>query len=114
LKKVSKNRLYIGLKRPLLGAKRAFSEMPLEEFTSKFSRLNTDRGRHRWSADTYYIASQKPFLHFSIKKCVRLVEDTRHSLKLSRLAEKYRRNSLAKKYANGTDEDVLHQAKTEK
>jgi putative restriction endonuclease len=40
--------------------------MPLEEFISKFSRLNTDRGRHRWFADTCHRAPHKPFLLLSI------------------------------------------------
>ncbi len=35
--------------------------MLLEEFISKFSRLNTDRGKHRWSADTCHRAPHKPF-----------------------------------------------------
>jgi len=40
--------------------------MPLEEFISKFSRLNTDRGRQRWSAETSHRAPHKPFLLLSI------------------------------------------------
>ncbi|MCP3887954.1 MAG: hypothetical protein GY702_03645 [Desulfobulbaceae bacterium] len=40
--------------------------MPLEEFIKKFSTLNTDRGRHRWSADTNHCAPHKPFLLLSI------------------------------------------------
>lgn len=40
--------------------------MPLEEFISKFSNLNTDSGRHRWSADTCHSAPHKPFLLLSI------------------------------------------------
>ncbi len=40
--------------------------MPLEEFISKFSKLNTDRGRHRWSAATRHCAPHKPFLLLSI------------------------------------------------
>ena len=40
--------------------------MPIEEFFSKFSKLNTDRGRHRWSAATCHCAPHKPFLLLSI------------------------------------------------
>jgi putative restriction endonuclease len=40
--------------------------MPLEEFIAQFSRLNTDRGRYRWSADTCNRAPHKPFLLLSI------------------------------------------------
>ncbi len=40
--------------------------MPLEEFIAKFSKLNTDRGRHRWSADSCHRAPHKPFLLLSI------------------------------------------------
>ena len=40
--------------------------MPIEEFLSKFSKLNTDRGRHRWSAATCHCAPHKPFLLLSI------------------------------------------------
>ena len=37
-------------------------EMPLAEFIKKFSRLNTDRGRHHWPSNTYYSEFHKPFL----------------------------------------------------
>ncbi len=40
--------------------------MLIEEFLSKFSKLNTDRGRHRWSAATCHCAPHKPFLLLSI------------------------------------------------
>lgn len=40
--------------------------MPIEDFISKFSNLNTDRGKHRWSADTCHRAPHKPFLLLSI------------------------------------------------
>jgi putative restriction endonuclease len=40
--------------------------MLLEAFIANFSNLNTDRGRHRWSADTCHRAPHKPFLLLSI------------------------------------------------
>jgi putative restriction endonuclease len=38
----------------------------LNEYIRKFSNLNTDRGRHRWSALTTHRAPHKPFLLLSI------------------------------------------------
>lgn len=38
----------------------------LKEYIRKFSNLNTDRGRHRWSALTNHRAPHKPFLLLSV------------------------------------------------
>lgn len=38
----------------------------LDEYIQKFSNLNTDRGRHRWSALTANRAPHKPFLLLSV------------------------------------------------
>jgi putative restriction endonuclease len=38
----------------------------INKYISKFSNLNTDRGRHRWSALTAHRAPHKPFLLISV------------------------------------------------
>ena len=40
--------------------------MSVEQYMKKFSRLNTDKSRHRWSATTCHRAPHKPFLLLSI------------------------------------------------
>ena len=40
--------------------------MSVDEYLNKFSRLNTDKSRHRWSAATCHRAPHKPFLLLSI------------------------------------------------
>jgi len=57
--------------------------MPLEEFITKFSRLNTDRGKHRWSADTTHCASHKPFLLLSIMDLIDQGQITENSIEPS-------------------------------
>lgn len=43
-----------------------FPLQAIEKYTSKFSNLNTDRGRHRWPATTNHRAPHKPFLLLSV------------------------------------------------
>jgi len=38
----------------------------IEKYIQRFSKLNTDKGRHRWSAVTCHRAPHKPFLLLSI------------------------------------------------
>lgn len=40
--------------------------MSIDKYLKKFSHLNTDRNRHRWSAATCHCAPHKPFLLLSI------------------------------------------------
>ena len=40
--------------------------MSVDEYLKKFSRLNTDKSRHRWTATTCHRAPHKPFLLLSI------------------------------------------------
>ena len=57
--------------------------MPIKEFISKFSKLNTDRGRHRWSADTCHRAPHKPFLLLSIMDLIAQGQITRNFIEPS-------------------------------